>query len=78
MTFDGEGNGFQPLQDGSTFRYPAEGFAGMGSVGSRPVRCLTPAIQALCHRGYEPDEKDRRDMRLPRERFGVTSHPDLR
>ena len=70
-TFNARGAATQQLQDGGLCLYPAEGFTGTGAVGSRPVRCLTAAVQVLHHLGYEPKEKDRRDMRLLRDHFGV-------
>lgn len=72
VTFDAEGGGVQRLQDGSSWRYPAEGFGGVGRVGGRPVRCLTAEVQVLTHVGYDPDDTDQHDMRLLRDRLGVT------
>ncbi len=71
VTFDGEGGGLHRLPDGSAWRYPPEGFVGEGRIGGRPVRCLTPEVQILAHLGYEPDETDRRDVRLLHDRFGI-------
>ena len=57
--------------------YSEHGLRGIGSVNGRCVRCLTPEEQALRatdqpgEAGYEPDETDRRDMHLLRERFGI-------
>ena len=62
VTFDADGGGLQRLQDGRTFRYPPEGFTGRGVIAGAGVRCLTAAIQLLCHTGYEPDETERRDV----------------
>jgi lincosamide nucleotidyltransferase A/C/D/E len=62
VTFDREGGGLQRLQDGRTFGYPPEGFTGSGVIAGAKVRCLTAAVQLLCHTGYEPDETDRRDV----------------
>lgn len=75
VTFDAGGGGIQRLQDGSAFRYPPEGFGATGRVGGRAVRCLAATTQLLCHLGYEPDENDRRDMRLLRDRCGLTLPP---
>jgi lincosamide nucleotidyltransferase A/C/D/E len=71
VTFDAEGGGIQVLQDGTSWRYPPEGFAGRGRVGSREVACLSAEVQVLCHLGYEPDETDRRDLEQLRARFGI-------
>ena len=71
VTFDAQGGGIQILQDGTVWRYPPEGFGGGGTVGGRPVRCLTAEVQVRCHLGYEPDETDRHDLARLRARFGV-------
>jgi len=71
VAFDERGNGVQTLPDGSTWPYPAQGFAGRGSVAGRAVRCLTPEVQVLCHAGYELDEIDLRDLQALRDRFGL-------
>jgi lincosamide nucleotidyltransferase A/C/D/E len=64
VRFDEEGGGWQSLPDKAAFRYPPEGFAGVGVVAGRRVACLSAEVQDLCHRGYDPDEKDDHDMRL--------------
>jgi lincosamide nucleotidyltransferase A/C/D/E len=71
VTFDAEGGGIQLLQDGTPWRYPPEGFTGTGSVAGRPVHCLTPEVQILCHHGYEPDETDRQDVTRLAARFRI-------
>ncbi|HLZ71635.1 MAG TPA: amino acid transporter [Dehalococcoidia bacterium] len=77
VTFDAEGGGLQPQPDGSLFRYPPEGFGGNGTIDGEPVKCLSAEFQLLCHSGYEPDEDDRRDMRLLAARFGLKLPPSL-
>ena len=71
VTIDTEGRGVYEMRDGGQWIYPAEGFAGRGSVESRPVRCLTPDVQVLVHAGYELTDKDYRELYLLREQFGV-------
>ena len=75
VVFDAEGVGLQRQPDGSDFRYPPEGLAGMGTIAGRPVRCLTPELQLRCHLGYEPDDEDVHDMRLLCARFGMPLPP---
>jgi lincosamide nucleotidyltransferase A/C/D/E len=78
VVFDDAGNGVYRMQNGQDWVYPAEGFAGRGAVDGVGVRCLTPAVQVLCHaHGYTPVEKDLRDMALLEERFGVALPPQL-
>ena len=79
VVFDGDGNGVYRMQNGQEWIYPAEGFRGLGIIGGRDVRCLSPSAQVLCHAyGYEPTEKDRRDMALLHECFEVLLPPHLR
>jgi lincosamide nucleotidyltransferase A/C/D/E len=51
VAFDEQGNGIYTMADGSTWPYPARGFAGRGSVQGRGADCLTPEVQMLCHAG---------------------------
>jgi lincosamide nucleotidyltransferase A/C/D/E len=61
VTFDTGGGGVQAQPNGSTFRYPPEGFVS-GRIGDRTVRCISAEIQMLCHLGYEPKDKDIHDV----------------
>lgn len=69
--FDEHGNGVYRMQNGEDWIYPAAGFAGRGTILGHSVRCLTPEVQMLCHTGYEPSEKDFREVEQIHERFGV-------
>jgi lincosamide nucleotidyltransferase A/C/D/E len=72
VVFDDEGNGVYRMENGKNWIYPAEGFNGHGIIDGMNVRCLSPSTQVLCHaNGYDPTEKDFRDMKLIKERFGV-------
>jgi lincosamide nucleotidyltransferase A/C/D/E len=72
VVFDEKGGGTQHLHDGSSWRYPPQGFAGHGQIDGQPVTGLTPAVQLLCHLDYDPDDTDRQDMRLLADRFGLS------
>jgi lincosamide nucleotidyltransferase A/C/D/E len=76
VRFDAEGNGIYRMEDGEDWVFPANGFAGIGTVAGRAVKCLTPEVEMLCHStGYEPGETDFRDMGLLYERFGTPFLP---
>ena len=57
--------------DGSDARYGADQLT-TGWVGGRKVRCIGPELQALHHAGYEPRPRDRHDLELLQQMFGVT------
>ncbi len=71
VTFDAEGGGIQRLQDGTTFRYPPQGFSGTGRIAGQAIQCLTAEVQMLCHTGYVPDANDEHDVQLLHTRFGL-------
>jgi len=54
VVFTDSGDGSYLMENGEEWLYPAAGFAGAGRILGRPVRCLTPEVQMLCHTGYEP------------------------
>jgi hypothetical protein len=70
------------MRDGTTWPYPARGFAGRGVVNGRGVRCLTAEVQVISHSGYELDDDDVHDLRLLRppadvlEAFEVEGEPE--
>lgn len=79
VVFDDQGDGVYRMQNGEDWVYPSEGFSGTGSIEGLAVRCLTPEAQVLCHaHGYEPGEKDFRDMALLEERFELELPSRLR
>lgn len=51
--------------------YPAEGFGGRGTIGDRPVRCISAPVQVEFHRGYEARPQDRHDVLLLCEAFNL-------
>lgn len=71
VTFDEESGGIQKLQDGTSYRYPPEGFNAIGVINGKKVKCVTPEVQAECHYGYQPDDNDKHDMKLLHEYFGI-------
>lgn len=72
IEFDQRGYGSFELPDGRRWPFPPAAFAGQGRVGGLQVRCLSADAQVQCHgQGYQPTEKDLRDMERLQERFGV-------
>jgi lincosamide nucleotidyltransferase A/C/D/E len=59
--------------NGGDAPYPAAGLTGRGTVAGRTVHCLTPELLLLHHRGYDPQAKDRHNVKLLCERFGLSA-----
>jgi lincosamide nucleotidyltransferase A/C/D/E len=74
VTFDATGFGHQIGSEGRVYAYPADGF-GTGRIAGRTVACLTAAQLVRFHLGYEPQDHDRRDMALLRNRLGIEVPP---
>jgi lincosamide nucleotidyltransferase A/C/D/E len=70
VTFDAIGHGRQPDGDGGSFEYPPSAFC-TGRIDGHVVPCLGADQLVRFHLGYEPQEHDRRDMAVLRERLGV-------
>ena len=78
IRFRSDGSAVQDIKGSGEWVFSAPGLLGAGSVSGRAIRCLTPEEQAVRASeqpgaaGYEPDETDRRDIRLLRDRYGIT------
>ena len=72
LKLDGGGDGWQQLSESGDDwgRYAADGLAGEGSIGGRPVRCLTAELQLRFHEGYELSTKDEHDIEILRGLLG--------
>jgi lincosamide nucleotidyltransferase A/C/D/E len=74
LIFKDDGSATQASPDpAEPFVYPAECFV-IGSIQGRPVPCLSAEQQVYFHQGYEPTERDRHDMGLLRDAFGIGTH----
>ena len=78
VRFRCDGSADQEIRGGGERVFSAPGLQGAGSINGRGIRCLTPEEQAVRATdqpgkvGYEPDEPERRDIQLLRDRFGIT------
>jgi len=74
IVFDEEGHGRQigAGPSGGDAIYPAAGLTGQGTIEGRTVRCLTPELLVRHHTGYEPQAKDRHNVRLLCDRFRLS------
>jgi lincosamide nucleotidyltransferase A/C/D/E len=77
VVFDGHGHGWQGLGEDAWGAYPAEELTGVGMVGGRQVRCVTPQLQVRHHLGYPLGATDRQDLGLLAERFEVAVPPTI-
>ncbi|MBA2643234.1 MAG: aminoglycoside nucleotidyltransferase [Actinobacteria bacterium] len=71
VVFNESGDGIYRMESGEDWVYPAAGFAGLGYLAGRRVRCLTPEVQMLCHTGYEPHQASYDDVMALSRRFGI-------
>ena len=69
VRFDERGH-WVPAWD-SDLVFPAEAFAGVGTIGGTRVRCLSAEMQMRTHTGYALKVSDIHDLRLLHERFGI-------
>jgi lincosamide nucleotidyltransferase A/C/D/E len=70
MRLDDRGNGVPAWADEGPI-FQREDLAGEGIIAGFAVCCLSPAMQVLCHAGYDLPEEQLRDLELLHERFGV-------
>lgn len=61
--------------NGGDAPFPASGFTGRGTVAGLPVATLSPGLLVLFHIGYQPQDKDRHNVRLLCERFAILLPP---
>ncbi|GAA1371617.1 hypothetical protein GCM10009612_63080 [Streptomyces beijiangensis] len=74
LAFAPDGSAVQQSFDpGSPFPYPAECFV-TGTVAGTTVPCISAEQQVYFHQGYEPADRDLRDMARLREAFGIATH----
>ena len=71
IQFDENGNGIPSWVNDEGLVFSKEDLAGNGNVASVPMRCISPRMQVLCHKGYDLPIAQKRDLELLRDRFGV-------
>lgn len=74
IRLDAQGNGL-PAWQAEGFFFNSADLAGEGVIAGQAVRCITPALQAALHTGYDLPETHRCDLQLLQQRFGVVSSP---
>jgi len=70
MRLDDRGNGI-PAWAEDALVFKREDLAGEGLIAGFAVRCISPQMQVLCHRGYDLPDEQSRDLELLHERFSV-------
>ncbi|WP_190232789.1 nucleotidyltransferase domain-containing protein [Streptomyces avicenniae] len=74
LVFAPDGGATQASFDpGRPFPYPPDCFV-TGTLDGDTVPCLSAGQQVFFHQGYEPTDRDRHDMALLRETFGIATH----
>lgn len=72
IRLDERGDGI-PAWEAEGFILRSQDLAGEGTIAGVAVQCLTAEMQALCHKGYELPDKQRRDLDVLHARFGIES-----
>ncbi|OGO08910.1 MAG: hypothetical protein A2Y61_07375 [Chloroflexi bacterium RBG_13_60_13] len=71
IRMDERGNGIPAWANREGLLFRKEDLAGDGVIAGIPVRCITAAMQAVCHTGYEIPDFQVRDMELLHQRFNT-------
>lgn len=71
IRIDDQGNGIPAWNNEEGLFFKMEDFAGGGIIAGVEVRCITPAMQVVCHTGYDLPDFQIRDMKLLCQRFGI-------
>jgi pimeloyl-ACP methyl ester carboxylesterase len=71
MRIDDEGKGIPAWNNEEGLFFRMDDLAGDGAIAGVPVRCITPAMQVLCHNGYDIPNFQLRDMQLLYQTFAA-------
>ncbi len=71
MTIDDQGNGIPAWKEAKDFIFKRKDLVGVGMIAGVAVQCITAESQITCHTGYELSEKQRNDIELLREKYGM-------
>ncbi len=74
MRLDDRGHGIPAWTNDEGLVFTTETLAGEGMVAGVAVRCLSLAMQMLCHAGYDLPNVQLRDLALLHERFGASRY----
>jgi lincosamide nucleotidyltransferase A/C/D/E len=71
LRLDEQGNGIPAWIDDEGLLFTKKDLAGEGLIAGWAVRCLSPAMQVVCHTGYVLPAMQLRDLALLHDRFDV-------
>jgi lincosamide nucleotidyltransferase A/C/D/E len=74
MSLDDQGHGI-PAWEAEGLVFKGQDLAGEGTISGLTVRCISPEMQMLCHRGYDVPDQQLRDLERLHKKFGV-EYPD--
>lgn len=77
LRLDERGDGIPAWAEVEGFIFKARDLKGVGGIVGVAVQCITPAMQAACHLGYELPDYQVRDMALLQGKFDL-GRPDQR
>jgi lincosamide nucleotidyltransferase A/C/D/E len=77
ITFDEKGNIiYGPVENGE--KYPPALFTGIGVINGKTVKCISPEWVIKWHTGYQPKEKDFKDVSALCRKFGIECPEEYR
>jgi lincosamide nucleotidyltransferase A/C/D/E len=77
LRLDDRGYGIPVWANDEGLVFTPDDLAGEGMIAGVAVHCLSPAMQLICHTGYDLPDVQLRDLDLFRARFGIEQPTDL-
>lgn len=71
IVWSADGSGVQQGFGDERFDYPPGSLDALGEIDGHAVRCGTPELQMRFHEGYEPTDRDGRDVAALTDGFGL-------
>lgn len=71
MQLDAQGNAIPAWNNEEGLLFTPEDLGGSGAIAGVSVRCITPAMQVVCHTGYAMPDFQIQDIALLHQRYGV-------
>ena len=71
IRFDENGIGIPSWNNDEGNVFNREDLGGKGTISGIVIKCISPKMQIICHRGYELPDIQKRDLELLQKEFGI-------